>query len=353
MKIHRSWYIFILVVVLLALGKWLFLSPKKEAGDNKPKNPVVKVSAIAVSQNEYSDEISVTGYLMPAESVQLQPEVSGKVIGIYFQEGAPVSKGQLLVKLSDSELQAQQKKLKAQLAQARIELDRNRKLWEAKAIAREVYDASQLNVQSLQADVELNEAQIAKTEIRAPFSGTMGNRTISVGAMLMPSTVIATLYQHSFIKVKFFVPVSFRQGLKENMEVTVIAADGKQSVAGIYSIEPSANTIAGSVEVRARLKSSPEFQSGDVVSVTIKKQSATAAVRIPSEALVPVLKGNRVYIIKGGKAEPRDVVTGARNDSSVLILSGLQSGDSLITGGLMFVKPGVAVRISPKKSDKP
>jgi membrane fusion protein (multidrug efflux system) len=101
------------------------------------------------------------------------------------------------------------------------------------------------------------------------------------------------------------------------------------------------------------VKSTTEAQPGDIVSVSVRKNAPEPAMRVPTGALMPVLKGNRVFIVNDGKAEPRDVVTGTRNDSSVLILSGLQAGDSLITGGLMFVKPGIPVKVTPNKTSRP
>lgn len=353
MKIHKGWYFFIGIVLLLALLKWEFFPSPDKTIDNKPKTAFVKVSAMVVQPTEFSDEVSVSGTLMPAEMVTLQPEMAGKITGIFFQEGNPVSAGQLLVKLNDAEWQALRKKLKAQLAQANTDAERNRRLFEAKAISREVLEASQVNVEALQADLELNAAQIAKTEIRAPFSGKIGNRAVSVGATVNTTTPIATLYQNQSLKLKCFLPSAFRQGLKEGAELSVKLMSGKVVQARIYSIEPSADAVAGTFETRAVVKSTTEAQPGDIVSVSVRKNASEPAMRVPTGALMPVLKGNRVFIVNDGKAEPRDVVTGTRNDSSVLILSGLQAGDSLITGGLMFVKPGIPVKVTPNKTSRP
>jgi len=352
-KIHKGWYIFLVALVLLVLLKWKFFPAPKQTEDNKPKTAFVRVSAMVVQPTEFSDEVSVSGTVMPAEMVVLQPEMSGKITGIFFQEGSGVSAGQLLIKLNDAEWQAQRKKLKAQLTQANTDAERNRKLFEAKAISREVLEASQVNVEALQADLELNAAQIAKTEIKAPFAGKIGNRGVSVGATVNTATQIATLYQNQSLKVKCYLPSAFRQGLKEGSELFVKLSSGSVVNARIYSIEPSSDAVAGTFETRASLKTTTEAQPGDMVTVLVRKTAPAPAMRIPAGALLPVLKGNRVFVIKEGKAEPRDVTTGTRNDSSILILSGLQAGDSLITGGLMFVKPGIAVKVSPNKPSKP
>lgn len=352
-NIHKGWYVFIGIVVLLAILKWKFFPTPKQGEDNKPKFSFVKVGTMVVQPTEYSDEVSVSGTLMSAETVVLQPEMSGKITGIYFQEGAQVSAGQLLVKLNDAEWQAQRKKLKVQLAQANTDVERNLKLWEAKAIARETLEASMVNEAALQADLELNAAQIAKTEIRAPFTGKIGNRTVSVGATITSATQIATLYQNQSLKLKCHLPFAFRQGLEEGAELSVKLSSGKMVQARIYSMEPSADVTSGTFETRAVVKATSEAQPGDVVSVMVRKNAPSPAMRIPAGALLPVLKGSRVFVIKEGKAEPRDVITGSRNDSSVLILSGLEAGDSLITSGLMFVKPGVSVKVVPAKSAKP
>ena len=350
---HKGWYVFLGAVLVLTLLKWKFFPSAIQTDNQKPQAQFIKVNAKVVQPTAFSDEVSVSGTLMPAEMVILQPEMSGKITKILFQEGSQVTAGQLLVKLNDAEWQALRKKLQAQLAQANLDVERNRKLFDVKAISREVLEASQVNAAALQADLELNAAQIAKTEIRAPFAGRVGNRKVSVGATVNPSIPIVTIYQNQSLKLKCFLPSVFRQGLKEGAELSVKLNTGSITQARIYSIEPSADEAAGTFETRAILKTTPEAQPGDIVTVNVRKSSPEPAVRIPAGALMPVLKGNRVFVIKEGKAEPRDVVTGTRNDTSVHILSGLLAGDSLITGGLMFVKPGVSVKVVPAKSAKP
>ena len=130
----------------------------------------------------------------------------------------------------------------------------------------------------------------------------------------------------------------------------VVTPSGNILKAIIYSMEPSSDPAVGTVAVKAQI-SNPQggVMPGDFVDVVVKKVAVNNAIRIPTACLMPVLKGNRVFVIEKGMAVPRDVVTGVRNDSSVLILSGLAKGDSLITGGLMFVKPGVPVKVMPPK----
>jgi membrane fusion protein (multidrug efflux system) len=350
MVLRNKWIYALVFIALLLFAKWKFFPGNSSHQQAKPPQGPVRVNAALVYETEFADKVRVSGTVMPAETVVLQPEVSGKVTAILFKEGAFVTKGQLLVKLNNADLLAQRRKLTAQARHAQVELERNKQLWNARAVAQDVYDAAVLQSESIAAELEINAALLDKTEIRAPFSGKIGNRNISPGAMVAPATAIATLYQTQSLKIQFFLPTGFRHGVSENSVVEVVTPSGNTLKAIIYSMEPSSDPAVGTVAVKAQI-SNPQggVMPGDFVDVVVKKVAVNNAIRIPTACLMPVLKGNRVFVIEQGKAVPRDVVTGVRNDSSVLIVSGLAKGDSLITGGLMFVKPGVPVKVMPPK----
>lgn len=346
MKINKGWYVLIVTLVVLFLVKWKFFPSEHSAVKQKPPKGPISVDVFVANARDFNESLKLTGSVISAETVDLMPEVSGKLIAVYVAEGSSVKKGQLLAKLNDSELQAQRLRIEALLKNAKLEAERNKNLWEGRAIPREEYDLSLLQVETQEAELAVNAAQIAKTELRAPFDGTIGNRYVSPGAMVSTSTVFAKVYQNSKLKVQVDIPSSFRSRLKVNNLVTVSNAEGATTRARIYSIEPGADPTSRTFMLRAEMSSSGnDFLPGDFVTVAIGLDKIPNAITIPTQSLIPVLKGQKVYVVKNGESTPRDIMIGNRNDSSVLVLSGLESGDSVITRGVMFVKPGSKLKI--------
>lgn len=354
MKIHKGWYLLLAVAALLLLIKWKFFPAQPSGPAAKPPQGAVSVGAVVALPADYRENLRITGTVLPAEVVELQPEVAGKLISFHVAEGTPVAQGQLIAKLNDADLQAQRLKIQALLRNARLEAERNRNLWEARAIPRETYDLSLVQVETQEADLALNAAQIAKTEIRAPFDGVIGTRNVSPGAMVGTSTILAKFYQNTRLKIQAEIPAAFRSRLSLNSDLKVVSGSGDRYLARIFAVEPGADPAARTFTVRAALQQTQtSLLPGDFVTVEIALDVIPGAIRIPTEALVPVLKGQQVFLIKNGMAKPQPVQIGNRNDSNVLVLSGLSPGDSVITRGVLFVKPGAPVKAGAKKPSKP
>lgn len=334
-------------VILLVLGKRFIFNDKSAATKVPAKKNQAPVGAeiLVVNTQDYEEKIKVTGSIQPEEWVDLQPETSGKVMRIGFIEGSSVSQGQLLVKINDAELQAQKNKVLAQLANARLEQDRLKNLWDARAVSKDQYDKAVLLTQTLDADLQFISAQIAKTEIRAPFSGTIGARNISAGAIISASTVIARLYQNRSLKVRFEVPVRYKAKIKPGRIVQLTGENNVTATASIFSIEPGADPDVRSIVVLARLiNNQSQLSSGEFVNVNLTLDKVKNVVLLPTEAVVPVLKGQRVFVMDNGKAAYRDIEILSRNDSSVVVKTGLLQGDTVVTRGIMFLKPGSVVK---------
>ena len=194
--------ILVAIPFLLHACKGASTNEKKEA----PKPSAPKVDAYIVSTAAVSNEIEVPGSLAPFEETNLQPEVSGRVTGIFFKEGATVNQGAVLVKLYDADLQAQAKKLQVQLAISKKTEERQGELLKINGISQQDYDLSLLSVKNLQADIDILETNISKTSLRAPFTGKAGLRNISMGAYISPSTVVTTIREVAKLKLLFTVP---------------------------------------------------------------------------------------------------------------------------------------------------
>ncbi len=308
----------------------------------------LSVNAKILKPHLLTDEIPVVGSLVPAEEVQLSFESSGKITDIFFEEGTFVKEGTLLAKINDSQLQAQLKRLKAQIPLAEDRVYRQNALLQKDAVSKEALEIVKTELAALNADIEKIKAQIEMTELRAPFDGVIGLRQVSVGAYASPSTVIAKLTSMSPIKIEFSVAERYATDVKKgsNLEFKV---NGNLNTfkAKVYATESSLETETRSLLVRALHDNKDgELIPGQYADIRLKQKEVHDAIAIPSEAIVPEMGKNKVFVYRNGQADPVDVIVGIRTDSEVQILDGLHEGDTILTSGTLQLRKGSAVKIA-------
>jgi membrane fusion protein (multidrug efflux system) len=321
-------------------------------GKGKKSGPVAV--EIRVAQPELLlNTVSATGTILPNEKAEIRPEISGRIIKILFEEGANVQKNKLLVKMNDSDLQAQLKRNEAQGILLASDEYQKRKLLEIKAISQDEYDAAKSLMLVNQADKQLLEAQIAKTEIYAPFNGKVGLRTVSVGNFIASNTLIATIQQIDPIKIEFDVPEKYSGFIKPGLEINFgIDASDSTFIAKVYAVESAITTETRTLKVRALCTNKGNLLNpGTFARVSMILEKFQDAIKIPSEAILTVLEGNSVFICKNGKAVLTPVTTGIRTDSEIQIINGVVAGDSLITTGLLQLANGAPVMVKKKKAE--
>ena len=197
---------------------------KVEAG-SKGKKKVLNVNGMRVKKGVLSDEIMVTGTLLPDEEVDLSFETSGQVVEIMFKEGAHVKKGQLLARVNDKVLRAELRRLSSQLKLANDRVYRQRTLLQHDAVSQEAYEQVKTELATLKAEIDAVKAQIEQTELRAPFDGVIGLRQISVGAYASPTTVVSKLTRYVPLKVEFAVPERYAKDMKPGISLN-FSVDG-------------------------------------------------------------------------------------------------------------------------------
>ncbi len=340
----------IVIALILALIKFMWLRPANEVanGGNKgDKMPPSPVSVFVVKATGLNNTVSATGTILANEEVLLLPETAGKVTGLNIREGVLVQKGDLLVKINDAELQAQLRKFELQLKMTQEHLARQKQLLSVKGISQEEYDATQNQLYVQQAEVEVIKAQIVKTEIRAPFSGVVGLKYISEGTYVNTSSHIAAIEQLDPVKIDFSVPEKYAAELQAGGEITfTVPENNKTYKAKLIAIEPKIDLNTRTIQLRALAANNEhELVPGAFARIQLPLRRIENALMIPTEAIVPVLKGKRVFVYKNGKAQAQMVETGVRTDAQIQIVSGLQVGDTLITGGMMQLKPDSPVKI--------
>ena len=293
------------------------------------------------------NKIFANGTLISDEEIELHPETSGKITKIYFKEGERVTKGELLVKINDADLQAQLRKGEEKLKLYRDKAERQNLLLEKELTSQEVFDVAQNEAASGEADVEYIKAQIAKTEIRAPFSGTVGLRYVSEGSYVTPNINIAKLQKIDPIKIEFSVPQKYSGIVKEGQSVQFhLSSDDKEYTGKIYAIEPKIDPDTRTLKLRAEAPNADrKLFPGSFVELNLVLGKTDSAKLIPTEAVVPDLQGEKVFVFNNGKAMPRNVEIGIRSEDVIQITSGIESGDSVIVSGIIQLRPGLPVKV--------
>ncbi|MCC5943636.1 MAG: efflux RND transporter periplasmic adaptor subunit [Bernardetiaceae bacterium] len=317
-----------------------------EKNQKTPSNQ--RVDAVKLKPQELERNILTTGSLLANEEVVLRTEISGRVRQINFNEGSQVEKGQLLLKIDDSELQAQRQKISVSLRLATQTEERRRKLLDAKGISQEAYDEALNQKETLEAELNLLDAQIAKTVITAPFSGIIGLREISLGSYVSPADRVATLQQIDPIKLDFSVPEKHLSEIKKGMDIHfTLTGNAKIYDGKIYAIEPQIDTETRSLRMRAILPNKENtLKPGAFAEIRITLETFKDAIVVPSEALVSEITGQKVYLLKNGKVQSAPVETGIRNERTVQVTKGIEANDTLIITGLMFIKDGMNLDVN-------
>lgn len=339
----------IIFLLIVFLPKFLSSSSKGKGNTagSKSDDPV-SVKAYIVVPQVMNNNVLTTGTILANEEVELKSEVAGKIIKILFKEGSYVNKGDLLVKINDADLQAQLRRAESKVKLAEEKEFRQRQLRDGNLISQEEYDntVSELNVNK--ADYDLIRAQIDKTEIRAPFSGTIGLRSVSEGSYLTTSTVIATLQNLNIIKVDFSIPEKYSTSVKTGDELD-FKISGSTTVfkARIYAIEPKIDPGTRTLKIRAVCNTNyTELIPGAFANVELNLKKINDAILVPSVAIVPELKGQKVYLYKNGVVAQQNVEIGVREETTIQIVSGLNAGDTVITSGILQIRPMSKVTIS-------
>jgi len=308
---------------------------------------VMQVETLRIQPQPFEEKLTATGSLQADEEVMLRPERSGIIEAINFTEGERVEEGRVLVKLRGEDMQAQVERMEAQLQLAQREGERQQTLAQRQAISRSEVDQAKSSVSVARAELDLAKAELAKTEVRAPFSGVVGLRAVSVGGYVTPTTDIASFRRLDPLKLELNVPERYGRFIRPELRVEFSVAGRDQIFTGtVYAIEPGIDEVSRTLRLRARVPN-PEgkLTPGAFVEAQLVLDRIEDAILIPSLAVMPGLKEETVFVANNGQAEVRKVTTGIRTADSVLIEEGLKPGDEIITSSILQLRGGA--RIAP------
>jgi membrane fusion protein, multidrug efflux system len=276
--------------------------------------------------------------------------MNGRIVYLNIPDGKTVSEGTLLMKLYNDDLKAQLKKLNAQLIIAKKTEARLKSLLLLNGLNQQEYDLALTQLQNVEADIDYTNAQIRKTEVRAPFTGVIGLRRVSIGAYVSPQDVLATLQEISALKVDFVLPEAYANAIGNGDLVEVLDDQLQVYNAQVIGVEPLVNANTRNIQVRAMLKDSKgKLRPGAFVRVQLDVAKNKEAILVPTNCIIPETRFKKIAVIKNGVVDMRTVETGYRGESFVEITSGLNIGDTFAVNGILYLKPKAEVIIKTVK----
>ena len=338
-------------VFLMALSACHSTAPETKSA--KQKLSGLRVEAFIVKPSVLDQSITISGTLKPFEETVIMPEVSGRVVTINLQEGKTVKRGTVLIELFNDDLKAQLRKSQAQLQIAEETLKRQNELIKVNGISQSDYDQAQLQVKSITADVEVINVQIGRTKIKAPFDGTVGLRNVSLGAQVSTTTALVTLREVDKLKLDFSVPEKYSSEIKPGTKVQfTLQGDDQKYDAEVMASEQGIEATTRNLKARAIVKNpSSSLIPGAFATVELRLGRINQALMVPTQAVIPQEKDKSLIVANHGKAKFVIIKTGIRNFSNIDVISGINPGDTIITTGLLFLKPGSILSYSKINRD--
>lgn len=307
------------------------------------------MDVIVAKKVHFPSTIEVNGESLSEEMIELHPEISGRLTYLNIPDGAVVQKGTVLAKINDADLQAQLEQQKVQLDLAVKTEQRLRELLTVNGINQADYDAALSQVNTINANIKVLNAQIDKTVVRAAFSGKLGLRMVSPGAYVTPLTLLGTLQEADNIKIDFTLPEFYANMARVGNTVFIQTNESEDKLPAVISaIEPQINSATRNIKARARLNSG-KISPGSFVKVLLTKDEE--GILVPSNALIPDATSNQVVIIRKSKAVFANVETGTRNADLVQLSGGVKEGDTIVVSGVLFVRPNTLVKIRAVKTE--
>ena len=314
-----------------------------------PAKPMgLPVKAAEVKVGPVVDEVTAVGSLLSNEAVMIRPEIDGRIVGLHFEEGQAVKRGQRLVTIDASEYQAQLAAVTAELRTEQQRYTRAQELHEQNFITKEALDVQAGAVDRLKAQVQEVQARVDKTLIRAPFAGVVGLREVSPGAYVKAGNDIVTLGNSYTIKVDFRIPEIYLSKIEPDQPISirVDTYPGEEFHGRVYAMQPAIDTETRTVLMRARIPNKTlKLRPGMFARVVLTMSTRTDAITVPEEALWPQGKDNFVFKVVDGKAMLTKVELGNRRPGSVEINQGLAPGDVVVTEGQIKLRNGAPVMV--------
>jgi membrane fusion protein (multidrug efflux system) len=313
--------------------------------------PVAVETAKAVAE-PLPKTISAVGSLRSEESVTVRPESPGRISAILFKEGERVSKGKPLIRLDAQVPEAELAQARASQVLAKSKLDRTIDLQKQGFVSQQARDEAENALNLANAAVQLAQAKLSKFEIRAPFTGVIGLRSVSEGDYLKEGQDIVNLESIDPLKVDFRVPEIFLAAVQvgQSLQISFEALPGKTFAGKVYAINPLIDAGGRSVVLRANVQNKDlQLRPGMFARVRLLLQDSRESVVIPETALVPQGADQYVFRVVDGRAQRIRVEVGQRVGTRVEVMAGLAAGELIVTAGQLRLRDGATVKLAAAK----
>ena len=322
-------------------------------GKNIASSPGVTGGGIVVEANKVtsirmSQGITAVGSLRSDESVTIRPEVSGRISEIGFREGQRVSKGTTLVRFDASVQRAELEQTEANLGLSKSRLERSRDLFTKGFISTQARDEAESNFKIAQANYDLSQARLKKLEIKAPFSGIVGLRMVSIGDYVKDGQDIVNLEEIDPLKVDFRIPEIYLKQVAagQALQITLDAFPNQIFRGKVFAINPLVDTNGRSIVIRAMVQNTEaRLRPGMFARVRLLFSDERDSVAVPEQSLIPVGDDQYLFKVVDGRAQRFKVEIGQRRDGQVEVLQGLTVGDVVVTAGQLKLRDGSQVKI--------
>lgn len=333
------------VPIILASAFLLHACSEDKKELQTQKAPTLTVDVVAIKSGEVVRSIAIPGSVIPNEQVDIYSEVAGRIQKISFKEGQHVNKGSVIIQVDSDILKAQKAQLMVELDLAQKDQKRKELLYQSKGISLQEYEVSESALANIKAQLDLLNVQISKAAIRAPFSGKIGLRHVSEGAFISTSTLITSIVQENPVKIEFSVPEKYARNVKTGQIIEFKTDGDSKSYSGkVYAFEPRIDEGTRMMTVRASLPNPGGLIAGAFVSINYDMGKEENAFMVPSESIVPVLKGQKIFVVRNGLVEEIPVEIGIRTPEKVQIIGALKEGDLVLISGLLAVRAGMPVK---------
>ena len=304
------------------------------------------VEVAAAIRDTVVDAIAATGQIEAVQSVELRPEVDGRIVEILVREGQQVDAGTGLFKVDDAELKAQVARAEADRDVAQRNLERTKQLIAQNASSQADLERADAGYRSAQASYDLLKTRLDRTIVRAPFGGVVGRRLASIGTYVNPQTPLITLQSVNPQHAAFNVPERYADRLRRGQLVSfhVAAIPGKNFSGEVVFVDPVVELPGRTILIKARVPNSEhELQAGMFIEARLATNIRPNAVVVPEDALLPMQGATFVWVVKDGKATQRQVTVGVRTAGWAEVQSGVEAGDQVVVGGLERLFPNAPV----------
>lgn len=313
-------------------------------GGPRPATPVEVAAAV---RQRVEDVITGTGQIEAIQSIELRPEVDGRITEIIVREGSMVPEGEPLFRIDDAELRAQVTRAEAERDLARQVLDRQRQLMQSQSSTESDLQQAEATYRAAQANMDLLRLRLERTVVRAPFAGIAGARLVSIGDYVTSQTRLVSLQTVNPQHVTLSVPERYAEQLRTGLEVTfaVAALRGRTFTGRVVFVDPVVRLPARTILLKAIVPNPRrELAAGMFAEGRLVAAARENAVVVPEEAVLPTQGVTLVYVVADGRAQRRQVEIGVRTPGFVEIASGLEAGEQVVVGGLERITDGATVR---------